>query len=335
MLRPADSQGAHVMLIAHHLVVDVMSWEIIVDDLNQLCSNAESDSRAGDKAIPPSYSTWVGALRTWRRHPYLRTAVPRWDASLSQGFESSDRSALVTAADLSEQDSTALLSAARQNLGIAPETLLVGVFAMLLSGYAHADQLRFDVERHGRDAIPELDVYGTVGWFTSLFPVSVAVESNASLVAILRNADAAIKDLPDSGAGFGIGQFLGDASPMRRRNSRWCLNFLGFHRDTCDEGPFFRIASRTIGQDVASGNPETHELTVEAFVEDGCIKIVSRDRRIPARLRSSDFASSFVEALRKAREEIVGLERCIAAIPKASLHVEVDLKELLTELGDA
>jgi non-ribosomal peptide synthase protein (TIGR01720 family) len=316
--------------------------EIIVDDLNQFCCRAKDEESVLPDIVALTYSGWVGALENWKQHPELSKTAPRWGQYSARPATCSVTSAkmpvVVQTATLTEPQTSKLLSVASQVLGVTPEALLSGVFANLLSRWSGSPEVQFDMERHGRDALKERDASGVVGWFTSLFPVTVLPGTGDSLISAIGSADHALRNLPDSGAGFGILRYLQHDDEDQARNdfppnARWCLNFLGIHRNACDEGPYFRIASRSIGEDVSPANRDPHELVVEAFVENGRLTILCRDGRTPSVAGPLDFATAFIESLLELVDSHEHLANVFGrAMPESTHHVQVGLQELLSEL---
>lgn len=187
-----------VALVAHHLVVDFVSWSVLLDDLELAFRQLTSGEPVRLPPVPAPFEQWARRLARHADSPELRAELPFW---LDQHDGASP------AAPVAEQHSrtahgsvpTGLLDAHR-----APERVLV------LAAVAHAlavetGQARvcLDVEGHGREEIAaDLDPSRTIGWLTATHPLAVpAGEHPADTLAAAR---AALDRVPGGGLGHGL-----------------------------------------------------------------------------------------------------------------------------------
>jgi non-ribosomal peptide synthase protein (TIGR01720 family) len=74
----------HLLLIAHHLIVDAISWHIIVEDL----ISAYLQAHAGQKIILPAktapYREWVESIRDYSESGGLESELPYWYAEIGK-----------------------------------------------------------------------------------------------------------------------------------------------------------------------------------------------------------------------------------------------------------
>ncbi|KOV99095.1 peptide synthetase [Streptomyces sp. NRRL B-1140] len=225
-------RARHLVLVAHHVVVDGVSWRILMEDL----ATAWRRLRAGEPVeLPPpgtSFRRWTQLLEraafdadssSYRRplpgedQPLARRALAETDTVAGE------RRRTVT---VGPEATTALL-------GEIPARFHAGVNDVLLTALAVAlarwrrdlgqDQTfaHIELEGHGREghfvAGPagfEPDLSRTVGWFTTLFPVTVdpGPASDLTTPAYLTAALKAVKEdlarVPDNGISYGALRYL-------------------------------------------------------------------------------------------------------------------------------
>src|SRR5581483_4175094 len=112
-------------------------------------------------------------------------------------------------------------------LGEVPAAFHAGVHDILLIGFglavaqfagAASTPIGIDVESHGRqdDWGADVDLSRTVGWFTTKYPVSLAldpldwgdvVDGNAALGTVVKSAKEQLRALPD-GLTYGLLRYL-------------------------------------------------------------------------------------------------------------------------------
>ncbi|WP_167402601.1 non-ribosomal peptide synthetase [Micromonospora viridifaciens] len=219
-----------LLVLAHHLVVDGVSWRILLPDLT-----AALDAAPG---TPPRLTPVGTSLREWAEHlvrdahsPARLAELPLWTKLLDQAEPALAQRPLDPAWDI-----VATLAELRVELPAAQtEPLLTAVPALfharvddalltaLALAVAHWRQRRglgadpavlVDLERHGRaDDVPGIDLSRTVGWFTSLAPVRLdpgAVEwdqvrnGGPAVGTALKRVKEQLRAAPDDGLGYGL-----------------------------------------------------------------------------------------------------------------------------------
>ncbi|MGW0022666.1 condensation domain-containing protein, partial [Rhodococcus sp. NPDC003382] len=219
-----DAPAARLLIVAHHLVVDAVSWNILLDDLRRLCERPGSLERPAT-----SFRTWSRALEAaadlaaddadlWRRIVDPAGAVALTDRALDPAVDTVAASTvreITVAPDVFETLSSVVAPALRVGVD---EILLAALAAALTTASQDlgATALVVDVEGHGRESdsiAPELDLSRTVGWLTTLYPLRLDV-AGVDLDAVAAGAPAAgrlvkrikeqIRAVPNRGIGYGL-----------------------------------------------------------------------------------------------------------------------------------
>ncbi|WLI15283.1 MULTISPECIES: non-ribosomal peptide synthase/polyketide synthase [Pseudomonas] len=278
-----EGEPQRLYLVAHHLVVDAVSWTPLLEDFQQLYQGLERGENPSLPAKTTSYRQWAEHLhahadkvsaeqRYWNAQTAVNTAPvatvaerqtlsARWDAARTHQWLTESHAAYRT----------------------QPEELLIAALAATLAEAESRSDIVVDLERHGRDAPFEgLDVSRTVGWFTTLYPLRV--NSSGAPGDRVRNAKEALRAVPGNGLGHGLLRQRGALPPSR---GDVLFNYLG-HEQT-PQG-WLRASSLTPPPEVALANRVTHGREVVAWLEDGVLHVEwhsvtpSADSRLPARL---------------------------------------------------
>ncbi|MGV9928880.1 non-ribosomal peptide synthase/polyketide synthase, partial [Nocardia rhamnosiphila] len=229
----ADRPG-YLVVVAHHLVVDGVSWRILVPDF-VLSAGAHSAGLLPELPEPTtSMRTWAHALETHARSAereaeldYWRTVVDTADPLLT------DRAldpAVDTAATVDTYSVRVSPEVTQALLTTVPALFHGGVNDGLLTALVLAtatwrarrvpsaaidDPLLVRLEGHGREeeVVPGADLSHTVGWFTSVFPVRFApagidfedaLAGGPALGAALKAVKEQLLAVPDKGIGYGL-----------------------------------------------------------------------------------------------------------------------------------
>ncbi|MEV7279382.1 amino acid adenylation domain-containing protein [Streptomyces sp. NPDC093111] len=296
-----------LLLMINHLVVDGVSWRILLEDLATGTAPRTTGATGLDLA-PVSFADWGRRLE---REARGRAAeLPFWLGLLDGAGALVPGAELVAGRDVEgakhavtrvlPADLTApLLSDVPARLGVGVNAVLLGALSTAAgrwrgrpgsggttggttdgtdgltddatsSASAHAPFL-VDVEGHGREEIADgIDLSATVGWFTSMFPVRLAGRPDDPAAAV-RAVEEQLSGMPDKGLGFGLLRHLHpEAGPAlkARPTAQILFNYLGrFDRPDDTDWGLAPEAGAVAG----GGDPEmplTHLLEVSAVVHD-------------------------------------------------------------------
>ncbi len=217
-----------LLLVAHHLVIDGVSWRVLLDDL---------ETAYGNEPLPPrstSWKRWAERLAAHAGSAEVREELPYWLAASAapaplpwDGQGEEDAGLGFVSAALGREATRALLGEATAAYNTQVNDLLLAALVRTFARWTGAARLRFDLEGHGREEIaPDLDLSRTVGWFTTIFPVTLHGRSEcrgcrAGRPDPRRQGDAARR--PPARPGLRAPAAISTASRSwrRRRTPRW------------------------------------------------------------------------------------------------------------------
>ncbi|MCV7396002.1 amino acid adenylation domain-containing protein [Mycobacterium paraseoulense] len=216
-------------LIIHHLAVDAVSWRILLEDLNIAWAQHRSGQPVALPAGGTPFQRWAALLAEHAHQPAVVDLAGTWQqvaatpAALPPPEPETDTYASAGHLAVSlDTETTRLL------LGEVPAAFRAGIQDILLiafglawsefSGSRGGASIGIDVEGHGRyeDLAPDVDLSRTVGWFTTKYPVSLAVDGlrwtqlvagDAAVGPIVKRAKEQLRGLPD-GLTYGLLRYL-------------------------------------------------------------------------------------------------------------------------------
>ncbi|MFC5288278.1 amino acid adenylation domain-containing protein [Actinokineospora guangxiensis] len=243
--------GDRVVLAAHHLVVDGVSWRILVPDL-VAAHDAAAAGRAPELApVGTSFRRWAQGLAAAATDESERD---HWAAAVAEAETPLGARPLTaddTVSTLERLTTTIPADVAEPLLGPVPELFHADVEDVLLTGFvlglarwtrrrgAPRTAVVVDLEAHGRDedAVPGADLHRTVGWFTALFPVRLdvggvdvadALDGGPAAGDALKAVKEQRRAVPGSGLGFGLLRHLNEGTAASLSGDRQVLvNYLG------------------------------------------------------------------------------------------------------------
>ncbi|MDQ3280053.1 MAG: amino acid adenylation domain-containing protein [Acidobacteriota bacterium] len=283
LVRATD--GDRLVMVIHHLVVDGVSWRILLADLQTAYEQA---LRGDDVRLDPrsdSVQTWSRALGEWSSSAALLDQIPLWrrienDAAplppRDRNVDRADRTTLRTQQLLlTPSRSAPLLGSANAAYNTNSGELLVTALAMACHRWYGASRVRLALESHGREPFgPALDLGRTVGWFTSLHPVLVEMKRPGDLGYDIRFVKETLRAIPHGGIGYGVLRYL--TPPELRADltfaaqPRIAFNYLGQFDDAASA---FAISNESAGEELARTTPLLYDLDVSAVANGGVLRV--------------------------------------------------------------
>ncbi|HSK58065.1 MAG TPA: condensation domain-containing protein, partial [Actinomycetospora sp.] len=261
------------MLAVHHLVVDGVSWPILVGDLAAAAAGSTLEP------VPTPFRAWAEALVATAEE--RRDEVDAWHAVLAGDRVTLGRRPLDPARDtvaatrhhhveVGPEVTEVLLGALPAAVHGGVDDVVVAALSLAVARWSGADAgLLLDRERHGREpgAVPgEPDLTRTVGWFTATHPVRVPLPApDAAPDRVLKAVKEALRATPGDGLGFGLlrdvaGVDFGDGPEL-------LVNYLGRAAGAGgDWAPAPEAPAMSGGGDAAM--PAAHALEINARTED-------------------------------------------------------------------
>ncbi|KAK2757240.1 NRPS [Arachnomyces sp. PD_36] len=332
-----DIQGGNQVLsmVADHLVVDIVSWRIILEDLEELllnpshpapeasnfpfqtwcqlqadhCYKSESDQVQLPDVPPPEFAYWgVDPL-----------AINYGDVNCSSFT-------------VDENATTVLMTECHKSLQTEPVDVIL---ATLLHSFGQTFSDRplpvIYNEGHGREPWDtSIDISRTVGWFTTLYPIIVSQISQDDPISTVVRVKDGRRRVSDNGRSD-FARRVSDQKhdyPMEIN-----LNYLGQHRDLQRSDGLFQLAGQMAGEtsrgggaaDFGSETPRFSLFEISAVVVGGQLRVTfSFDKSMKHQGRIKSWVSSCNDLLKALGPKLQSLsaQRTLSDLPLLSLTYE-------------
>ncbi|MFE2960514.1 amino acid adenylation domain-containing protein [Nocardia tengchongensis] len=250
---PADRRG-RLILVAHHLVIDGVSWRILIPDLIAAWAQVSGDATPILPETGTSLRRWAHALEEAAQRETRTAELDYWRevAATSDPVvgpreldPALDRVPAVRAVEveLDAEVTTALLTTLPALFdGTVEDTLLAALaLAVMRWRMEPSEAVLVRLEGHGRqqEIVPGADLSRTLGWFTTVYPVRLALSDipirdalagGPAMGAAIRAIKHQLMAVPDKGIGYGMLRYLnpetGPGLPARVPG-RIGFNYLG------------------------------------------------------------------------------------------------------------
>jgi amino acid adenylation domain-containing protein/non-ribosomal peptide synthase protein (TIGR01720 family) len=223
-------QADRALLIFHHLVVDVVSSHILMEDFQTVYQQLSLGEAV---KLPPkttSFREWSLRLAEHAQSSKLKQELSYWVESLKgkvpalpldfPGGVNSEASTETMLTAFSVEETRALLQELPAITGARMQEFLLTALAMSWARWMGQPQLLVDVEGHGREYIlDDVDLSRTVGWFTSIYPMLFDLGSAVEPGEALRVIQSQLRRVPNRGIGYGLLRYLCEDEEVRARIS--------------------------------------------------------------------------------------------------------------------
>ncbi|WP_337842013.1 amino acid adenylation domain-containing protein [Rheinheimera sp.] len=253
--------SARIYLAAHHLLLDAVSWRILLDDLKQLYHGTPLTDKTS------SYRQWVLAQAD------LLPVYPIWYwQQLLQSVPALPLPAATAQARSQHRWSvqeTGLLQQQAERLKASVQDLLLMALAQSLAKLTGQSQQLIWLEGHGRQQHQRLDLHRTVGWFTSLFPLRLDAAQDPA--ALLMQCQHSARLAQQYGQSYLQASCLGldAAAPVVY------LNYLGQLGQSDDD---WQLAAQSSGANYPASQQALEPVSVLALQQSGQLQLAVSSR---------------------------------------------------------
>jgi amino acid adenylation domain-containing protein/non-ribosomal peptide synthase protein (TIGR01720 family) len=306
LLRLAGAPDRLVVVI-HHLLVDLFSWDLLTEELSEILRDGDDHSLP---APGPSYAAWAAALAEHVRTDPARLDVDYWldrDWSacaqvVGDGVAGVEGTVVDVRTLLDEDLSQAIAMSGRTGGPTVYERLLAALAAALREWTGGDGDVLVQLGGHGREDVLDLDSSRIIGYFSSAYPFALPLSGTAQDIARRHRA------VPGRGFDFEAGRFLHPDPEVRARLSaiprpRLLFNFWGtptYLSAAADtDGVFGEVRIDGTGADRDPAMPRPFALECYAVFAGSRLSVSwphSSDLMPTSRIQ--DLADAFVNALR-------------------------------------
>jgi amino acid adenylation domain-containing protein/non-ribosomal peptide synthase protein (TIGR01720 family) len=319
LIEPGRGRAARLLLAAHHLVVDGVSWRVLLEDLERACGQLLRGERVSLPRKTSSYRSWSERLRDHvsaggfaeERGHWIRTVEAGTEA-LPRDFDGEEGSPADTAGTsgsvsvvLDEEATRTLLREVPAAYRTRIDEVLLTALCLAMREWSGRGSVLLDVESHGREELFEgLDLSRTVGWFTAIHPVRLELPDGGNPGEALKAVKERLRRVPHRGVGYGALLHLGGDRALRgAARPQLSFNYLGQFDQVLGGEGLFRPARESAGRVASPRTRRSHLLEVNGSIAGGRL-------RMDFSYGQSAHRRETVEALARGFE--TGLRRVIA-----------------------
>ncbi|KAF4227954.1 hypothetical protein CNMCM8980_007023 [Aspergillus fumigatiaffinis] len=316
----SPGQEQYVFLVAHHLVIDLVSWRVILGDLEDLLQNGQISA---PKPLP--FQAWCQLqveyahdhLDPARALPFtLPDAAPGYWGPL--GHLNTWDNAIHGSFTLSQEVTASLFGKANDTFQTQPVEIFVAALwhAFVRTFPDHPPPTIFS-EGHGREPWDTaIDLSRTVGWFTTMWPMCIETDGDEhDIVDVVRRSKDMRRRTPSNGWAYFASRFLnpdGQKAFETHGPVEIAFNYLGLYQQFEREGALFRppITLEDQVPDVAGHVPRFALIDISGGVERDRLRFsFSYSRHMQHQHGIVQWIANCEQSLQEAAKRLVNMDR--------------------------
>jgi non-ribosomal peptide synthase protein (TIGR01720 family) len=236
---PGPGSQGRLLLIVHHLVIDAVSWRLLLEDLQTVYRSLESGEPI---ALPPkttSFRQWADRLVSYASSEPLGeegfwTAMARREVRPLPvdvaGASDPEGLAQTVSVALDETETRTLLREIPAAQDAQVHEVLLTALALSLAGWTGGRSVLVDLEGHGREELfADVDLSRTLGWFTTHYPVLLDLGRAVTPMEALRTVKEQVRRIPGRGIGFGLLRYLAESRKIADALGNLAIPEVGFN----------------------------------------------------------------------------------------------------------
>lgn len=297
--------GQYVFITAHHIVVDGVSWRIILEDFY----NGYMALKNGRDIIMPdktaSMKEWYERYIEYSEQQHFKDSKDYWNELQTDGYmlpsemetdEWNNKNRSVIRCELGKDYTGKLIGKCHRAYNTDVKDLLITALAGTIREWTGKDEMVIELESHGRH-FEDLDLSRTVGWFTSIYPVKLKIMSEnigASIISVKEQ----LRSVPNNGMDYCILKCIRQ-NKCFRSNSRTQIrfNYLGYF-DNEAGNDLFSYSDIKTGSDTGMDNEMTAVIDINCMaVKQRFIVEISYNRKAITEACMNKIAADYISHL--------------------------------------
>ena len=287
LFRLGNGKSDRLLIMAHHLVIDGVSWRIILEDLFTVYQQLEQEKEIKLPNKTTSWQEWGNKLTEYAESAVLKQELDYWLTIQSNQIRSiptdypkekannTVASVAQISVSLTEAQTYTLLQEVPAVYNTQINDILLTALVQSLTQWTKTESILINLEGHGREELfTEIDLSRTVGWFTTIFPVLLEDRRDSGLAEAIKSIKEQLRQVPNKGIGYGILHYLKQAEVTKQiPTGEISFNYLGQLDSAFTQGAILGLATESFGYTRSQSGKRRYLLEIDSLIIDGKLDI--------------------------------------------------------------
>ena len=287
------AQNHLLLIMVHHLVIDGVSWDILLQDLSTVYEQIVKGETINLPPKTTSFKDWAVRLETYAQSDSQKKELKYWLKQVNSNMsllpvdyrkpqkKSSIPLIEQISVSLDSEKTLVLFKKVLSNYKAQINDVLLTALVQTLRKWTGEQTLLIDIESHGREPLfDDIDLSRTIGWFTSVYPVWLQIETdNEDIGRTLTSIKEQLRRIPNKGIGYGLLRYLNQDQNIRSQlqatpQAEINFNYLGQIDEISPSSIFLGLDNNFNDLRENSLKHISHLLEVDGFVKEEKLQFV-------------------------------------------------------------
>lgn len=264
------NQSDYMFLGIHHLVVDGVSWSILIDDLDYIYKQYINKGKIVFQPKTACYGEWVNEIEKAYNGLFNEQEISYWKQVCANmpkiGIVKQESDSIKRRRNkiiLSREDTEKILYSLTEKYNTKIQTILLVAIIKTVHSLFNITEISVDMEAMGRDDLAKhISLERSIGWFTSIYPVCIQYTSDTQ--ELLTQIEMAITKVPNHGIGYNV--LKNNGSLESRQESMICFNYLGDYEEDFNSQNSWSFITNTDICDISNENVMSNLIIADACI---------------------------------------------------------------------
>lgn len=297
----------YLSIIVHHLVIDGVSWRILLENIEGLYESLKNNKEALLPKKTMSFKEWSEKINTYAQKTEVKEEGINYWNNVVGSDKGSDRTSTnyefkmkKIAKSLSKEESSDLIYEVNKKYGTEINDILITALGMAIHDFENSNRAVVSLESHGRNhEFKDVDITSTVGWFTNNYPIVLDSFSDKDLGYKIRAVKEMLRNVPNGGFNYFLLKYLTEESNITFKdyNAKYSFNYMG--QVSLEADGLFRRSDISIGNAISDKNVTLFDIDINSIVEDECFVVTFRfntDKYDEKEI--NEFGDKYIESLK-------------------------------------
>ncbi|PFZ35429.1 non-ribosomal peptide synthetase, partial [Bacillus wiedmannii] len=301
--------GEHLLITIHHLVIDGVSWRILLEDFSEGYRQVSRGRKVEFQAKSNSFKEWAAYLQKQLETPELQEEFLYWDKIEKRNVKPlpSDysyceqdnklKNSKEVTIEFNQEETEDLLKKSNRAYNTEINDLLITALGLTINEWTSEEHVIINLEGHGREILQgDIDINRTIGWFTAQYPLSLSIK-NGSIPDVLKRVKESLRRVPNKGVGYGLLKYMTPVKPWNNPEPEISFNYLGQFDESVKEG-IFEISSLSTGNNMSLEGKRINEIDINGMISNQKLRFtISYNSKRYRGSTMSEFAGRYKENL--------------------------------------
>jgi len=262
----------YVFIVMHHLIVDSVSWYILLNDFERYIDQILNGDISSISANRSSIHKYISYIQEYpERNPEEEILWSEINENVRYSFKLEEDRCCIGDADnyviqLDEEDTDRILSS-----DVQTDIILLVCLIRAISYTAEHETVSVNYETNGRMLNDgRIDFSNLVGWLTTQYPVVINVNKDETISTTIQKVSDYIKDIPSNGIGYLL---YSNQESVNTYVPSFSFNYLGDSRNSANKDTMFKVSDVVKTENISRKCRMPFYCMLNALIDKNCFVI--------------------------------------------------------------